>query len=389
MTFKIQENKLFRKENSDFIEANQKIQRLLRAYMENTPKKAFSKNQIAGADIRIGHIKGKLVKRLVIHLRSHGCGWKKRSGGCTMCGFWIETSQSKDQISTEEFIEQFKGVLRNYDMAQFPILCIYNAGSVLNEEEVPFHALEKIFNLISKMPTIERVVLESRIDYVDFEKVKSLKRVLKEKEFIIASGLESSNDIIRELCIHKGLPTKRFERYIEEANSLGIKTRIYLLIKPPFLTESEAIEDAVSSTRYLYDLDVRDVHFETMTIEEYTLVHSLYSLGYYRLPRLWSIIEILREVSPFIKPYISPFRYITDAKDIPHNCPLCSERVTRALLVDYCSDFNISHLVNLDCVCKKEWEKVIKEEDIQPLEKRVLYYLNNISSNRKRAGHEI
>lgn len=372
-------NSFPKKKNSDFVEACQKMQQLLKKYMENTPCKSFSKNKIAASDIRVGHVDGKAVKRLVIHLRSNGCGWKK-SGGCTMCGFWSETSQLKEKIHTKHFINQFKDVLKKFDIAQFPILSIYNAGSILNEDEVPFFALEKIFNLVTQIPTIKQVVLESRIEYIDFEKVRCLKSILKEKELVIASGLESSNDTIRELCIHKGLPKKHFERYIEQTHSFGVKTSIYLLIKPPFLTEYEAIEDAVTSAKYLYDLNVRDIHFETMTIEEYTLVHTLYDKGYYKVPWLWSIIEIIKRLSPSIKPFISPFRYIANSKEVPNNNHLCTETVTKAILNDYCSDFNISHLVNLDCTCKRQWLEAIEETDIQPIEKRALHYLAILSS---------
>lgn len=367
-----------KKESSTFVEAQIKMHQLLKYYLENSPHKVFIKDEIASSDIRIGHIDSKPVKRLVIQLRSNGCGWKK-SGGCTMCGFWSETSQMKEKISAEDFVNQFKRVLKKFDITQFPILSIYNAGSLLNEEEVPLSALEKMFNIISQLPTIKRVVIESRTEYVDFKKVQRLKSILKEKELVIASGLESSNDTIRQLCIHKGIQKKHFENYIEQANSLGIKTRIYILIKPPFLTEGEAIEDAVSSTKYLYDLDVKDIHYETMTIEEHTLVHTLYEKGYYQLPWLWSIIEISKRVSPFIKPYVSPFRYIADSIEVPHNCRLCTETVTKAIFNGYCSSFDLSHLRNLDCACKTRWLEAIKEKNNKPIEKRVLHILSGLT----------
>ena len=361
-------------------EGHIKLEKILKQIVENTPCRVFSKEKLVKTDTRIGHIDGKPVKRLVIHLRSNGCGWKK-SGGCTMCGFWNETSQQKDKdrVKAEDFISQFKGALKAFNLSRYPILSIYNAGSAFNEEEIPFEALETIFRMISKIPAIKQIILESRVEYVTKNKVRQLKNIIAGKDLIIGAGLESSNDTIRELCINKGLPIKRFEEYIELSKSLGMNSRIYVLIKPPFLTEMEAIEDVVGTTRYLYDLGVSDIHYETTTIEKNTLVHILFNKRLYQMPWLWSIVEIINRVSPFAKPFLSPFRYIVDAQGIAHNCTLCNNRVTHALLDDYCSSFDLSRLEKLDCSCKSRWlEEIMKPAELS-LEERVLKILSELS----------
>ncbi|MFC2142067.1 archaeosine biosynthesis radical SAM protein RaSEA [Acidobacteriota bacterium] len=357
-----------------YITAQKIIQNVLTHIGQNSPTKTYRPDEIAKYDIRIGHIGGKPVKRLAIHFRSNGCGWKK-SGGCTMCGFWTETSQGKDIVKTEDFVIQFQKTLAEIDITRYPILCLYNAGSVLNESEFPFQALEKIFSKIIQFPSIKRVVLESRIEYVDPAKIKFLEKKLQGKELIIASGLESSNDIVRDLCIHKGISQNKFESYIEKTKSNGINARVYLLIKPLFLTEAEAIEDAVSSTEYLLNLEVNDIHYETMTIEENTLAYELFRKKNYHVPWLWSIIEIIRQVSPDVHPFISPFLYIADSIAVPHNCTLCSESITKALLVDYCSSLDPSILSNLECSCSSEWKKELKTNDSRSIENRVFQTL--------------
>ena len=366
------------KKGSLYEETNIKLGKFLKQIVEGTPCKVFSKYEVVKTDIRIGHIDGKPVKRFVIHLRSNGCGWKK-SGGCTMCGFWNETSQQKDRVKAEDFVSQFKGALKAFNLSRYPVLSIYNAGSAFNEEEIPFEALESIFRMISKIPTIKQIILESRIEYVTKDKIRQLKNIIYGKDLIIGAGLESSNDTIRELCIHKGLPRKRFEQYIELSKSIGMNPRIYVLIKPPFLTEMEAIEDVVGTTRYLYDLGVSDIHYETTTIEENTLVHILFNKEFYQLPWLWSIVEIINRVSPFAKPFLSPFRYIVDAQGVAHNCRLCTNKVTHALLDDYCLRFDLSCLKKLECSCKSRWlEEIMKPAEL-PLEERVLKILSELS----------
>ena len=360
------------------MEAHLKLDKFLKQIVEGTPRKVFSKNEIVKTDIRIGHIDGKPVKRLVIHLRSNGCAWKK-SGGCTMCGFWNETSQQRDTVKADDFISQFQGALGTLNLSQYPILSIYNAGSAFNEEEIPFGALESMFRTISEIPTMRQIILESRIEYVTKDKVRQLKNIINGKDLIIGAGLESSNDTIRELCIHKGLPKKRFEQYIEMSKSLGMNSRIYVLIKPPFLTEGEAIEDVVGTTKYLCDLGVRDIHYETTTIEDNTLVRVLFNKRLYQLPWLWSIVEIINRVSSFANPFLSPFRYIVDARGVAHNCALCDDKVTRALLEDYSSSFDLSGIKSLDCSCKSRWLEAIAEPADYPLEERVLKILSGLS----------
>jgi uncharacterized Fe-S cluster-containing MiaB family protein len=82
------------------LSVQQKMRKVLQSYRDSAPVKTISKNEAAAIDLRIGHIQDNPVKRLVIHFRSNGCGWKNAAGGCIMCGFWNETTQMKDKIKT-------------------------------------------------------------------------------------------------------------------------------------------------------------------------------------------------------------------------------------------------------------------------------------------------
>ena len=360
------------REVSNASKALLQLQKVLMNFIQRSPQKDFRKNEAAKIDVRIGHISGFPVPRLVIHFRSNGCSWKQKTGGCTMCGFWNETSQFHEVITAADFIEQFKNVTAKVDISQYPILCLYNAGSVLNEEEIPFEALEVIFSTLSRFETLKQIALESRVEYVSKDKLSRLKGLVPDKELVIASGLESGNEKIRQLCVHKGLDRRVFEGYVELGHSLGIIQRIYLLIKPPFLTEQEAIDDAVSSARYLYALGIKDIHYEAMTIQENTLVHALYERGHYRPPWLWSILEILKQLSPDVKPFISPFRYIGDVQVAPHNCERCSDLVTDLILKQYCSHYDLNKLEQVDCPCRAQWIEELSQSDPLPIEERVL-----------------
>lgn len=350
---------------------HQQIRHVLNQYAQNIPLKTFESDQIVKYDIRLGHLEHKPVKRLVIHFRSNGCG-HMTGGGCSMCGFWAETTQRKYTISTSDFVSQFLNLFGRLDITAYPIISLYNAGSLFNDEEMPFEALEYIIRQLSQCSTVKQIELESRLEYITREKICRLQRLLSHQALVVGTGLESSNTTIRELCINKQIDLREFERYIEWSRQLGVSSRIYVLMKPPFLTEQEAIEDVIATTQYLQTLNVTDIHYEAVTVEPYTLVFDLYKHGYYRPAWLWSIVEILQQIPGTVHAFMSPFRYIAESTDIPHNCSQCTERITYALIHDYCTSYDVSVLTNLACSCKSDWRKDVQFTSSLSIEERIM-----------------
>jgi len=252
-------------------------------------------------------------------------------------------------------------------------LGLYNAGSFLQEQEIPFTAVERIFHLASRhLPDLRRVVIESRVEYITMEKLERLQNILgNNTELAIGMGFDSENEIVRNLIINKGVSKEGFERAIEITRQLDVQSIVYVLLKPPFLTEREAIEDAVESTRYVSGVGPTEIHYETVTVEADTLVDQLYTSGLYRPMWLWSIIEILKRVRSFAMPYMTPLRYVAQAVDVPRNCPACTEMVTDRIYNRYCSDWDLAHFAGLDCPCRAEWLEAVREEPLLSLEERV------------------
>lgn len=87
-----------------------------------------------------------------------------------------------------------------------------------------------------------------------------------------------------------------------------------------------------------------------MTVEEGTLVHALWREGHYRPPRLWALVEIVRQAS-FPKLYVSPFKYSVEALDSPRNCGKCDDYVAMRILNHYNVSFDRTTLSDLNCEC--------------------------------------
>jgi len=355
-------------------QALRELRGFLRDMKKDVRAKNFDPDKIARTDVRIGHVDGKTVDRFVVHFRSTGCLWDKRAGGCTMCGFWNETAQFMRPITHRNFVNQFADVLRTHELQQYPVLSLYNAGSFLVEQEIPLSAVEEIMGLVARhLPDLKRVIIESKVEDVDREKLRGLQKILGNRtQLALAVGFESQDDTVRNLCINKGCTKRQFENFVELTRSDGLHSIVYLILKPPFLTEREAIDEAVASTRYVCQVGASEVNYETMTIESDTFINLLYAQGLYKLPWLWSVAEILQQVRPFSTPFLTPFRYIADSIDTPRNCPRCTSSVIKSIYQDYCADFEAAHFATLTCRCKADWEQELAREDFRSIPERVL-----------------
>ena len=94
---------------------------------------------------RKGYVDGRFVDRFVFFLRGTGCSWVTQCGGCTFCGFWDATNFG-ERIADVNYMAQVQNVLADpaLDLEQYPILCLYNDGSLLVEEEIGLEVVLEI-----------------------------------------------------------------------------------------------------------------------------------------------------------------------------------------------------------------------------------------------------
>jgi hypothetical protein len=369
-------NILFSQKDSCYNSVRTDLKKALFQIRSRDPNTVYDPARALSSDIRIGYLHGRPVERLVITLRSAGCGWVRRGGGCTMCGHYPGTTRG-EPLRPLDFLRQFQKEMAFYRDRNVPVLCLYNSGSMLNEEEIPGEALAGILDMVARKEGIKKVVLESRPEYCSKEKIRWIRKQLGPKRLEIAMGLESSNDQILALTLNKGFASEEFRSMVEEIKEY-VPVRIYILLKGPFLTEREAVEDAVSSIRFARTLSPREIHLEPATLQEHSLLHSLHGAGHYRLPWLWSIYEVLRRVGRECRVYVSPFSHMPRPYRIPENCRVCTGTIQDLLTRHYNRTFDLSPLHGYSCTCRSEWEEALLEEDPRPLAVRVIQGLEAI-----------
>jgi radical SAM enzyme (TIGR01210 family) len=322
-----------------------------------------SSSSPAHIEIREEFFRGKNSKRAVIFIITNGCEWALKSAhGCTMCGHLAKQALNQKQISSEDFVTQFESAFSTIDFEDMPILNVFNNGSFFNDREMPSDARKEILRLINKNKYIEKLLVESRPEFITQQAIQELKSLIPEKELEIAVGLETTNDLYRILSVNKGYSFRTFLKSAQIIMKNNIKLRTYILLKPPFFSERLAVDDAIRSIKTVFELGADTVSLEGITVQKYTLVDYLYRKGLYRTPWLWSIIEIIEKTHHLGKVLIGLFTFYPSPDVVPSNCPSCNHEVMNAI-VRYNQTLNPDIFKNLNCQCKEEWRDDLESGD--------------------------
>ncbi|MFQ6128976.1 MAG: archaeosine biosynthesis radical SAM protein RaSEA [Thermoplasmata archaeon] len=282
----------------------------------------------------------RVVECYVIVLRTKGCYWSRMSG-CSMCGYINDCAEDASPV---DISMQFQNAMKAYAGQRY--LKIYTSGSFLDEEEIEKNTGLKM--LKTALSQADSVLIETRPEFIS----KQLLENLPNGEGIeIAMGLESANNVVLQKSISKRMVFEDFKNACKICKDLGIRTRAYVLIKPPFLTEKEAMMDAISSARLSSDL-VDTISFNPVNVQRNTLVEYLWRRGEYRPPWLWTLLEVIESLRN-LGPRILVSTVGAGEKRGAHNCGQCD-----SVIIDFLKDFSLDELSSspkLECNCRDEW----------------------------------
>jgi len=191
-------------------------------------------------------INKKIVDTFVIILRTQGCSWALKSG-CSMCGYFNDSAWTK--ISDEELYSQYQNAMEKYKDQRF--IKFFNSGSFLDNSEVSKKVRNKI--LLDLKDKVEKISFESRPGFINKNITDETKKILGDKKIEIGIGLETADDSIRNKIINKGFTFKQFKKAADLLKKNNIDVKTYILIKPLFLTEKEAIDDALNTVKKIKD----------------------------------------------------------------------------------------------------------------------------------------
>ena len=299
------------------------------------------------------YLDGESVDAGVVVLSTRGCAWALRAG-CTMCGYIYDSSRG---VSQAEVLRQFKeGVAK---IGKVAYLKVFNSGSFFDSGEIAPEARREIYRLVNSLG-IRRLQVESRPEYISREVLEEAAELL-EPELEVGIGLETTSDYVREVCINKGFTLGEFRRALGLCRSAGAKVKAYLLIKPPFLTEAEAIEDAVRSGIKAARMGVDRLSFNPLNVQRGTLVEELFKKREYRPPWLWSVVAVVRRVKQRVSIPVVCSPSGAGTKRGAHNCGRCDARVLSAIR-SFSATQELHHIESLSCSCRQRWKEELALE---------------------------
>jgi radical SAM enzyme (TIGR01210 family) len=277
-----------------------------------------------------------------------------------MCSYRHERygEQSCDEL-TRHLKAQLAWVLREHRLDEYRMVKIFTSGSFFDPAEVP----PAFRNEVASTFRGKLLIAETRPEYVTEDAFTPFIEAINDGSWknplYCAIGLETSNDQIREKCINKGFDFADFTSAVTVARATGAGVKVYLLFKPLFLTEREAVDDMKATLRDITpyaDL----ISMNPCTVQRNTEMEYYWKRGAYRPPYLWSVLTLLMN---------SPVHMTCDPlgggqKRGPHNCGSCDYELVKGIR-DYSLNADrdlIGALLDTTCDCKHEWEFVLESE---------------------------
>lgn len=290
---------------------------------------------------------GRKVDAMVMIMRTNGCCWV-REGGCTMCGY---REASLGGVTEDDLLSQLDQALSRYRGE--PFVKIYTSGSFLDDAEVPPSVRARVFDAFGDC---ERILFESRPEFVTEDRLAHVPSTAT-----IALGLESSDPEVLSRSVHKGFTPQDVERAGTLSRSMGLGVRTYLLLKPPFMQERAAIDDAVRSARFA-DRFSDEISVNPLNVQRGTYVERIWKRGDFRPPWIWSLMEVFRELSSTVGARLMSSPSGGGASRGVHNCGECDQRALEAI-----ERFSFSQDpgdLDVSCGCRDRWLRYMEAEGI-------------------------
>lgn len=297
-------------------------------------------------------------RAFVVILKTRGCTWAL-AGGCTMCGYANDSAWTK--VSEEQLVAQFEKAWRRYQGEE--LVKIYTSGSFLDRFEVMPGAQKAILSLIGKGP--KKVAFESLPGFVTDEALGPLEGLCQKLE--VGIGVESVNLRVLRDSVNKGHAFEAFPAAAAACKRHGVSVKAYLMCKPPFLKESDALADS-TATIVAAAPHSQMVSLNPTNVQSNTLVDALFKRGSYRPPWLWTIVQSLldgrtaAEAAGFDGMLKSDVIASGQSRGA-HNCGQCDETV-----VGYLKKYKSTQdkkwlkacLDEVECRCRTEWKLTLE-----------------------------
>lgn len=221
---------------------------------------------------------GQTAEISTIFLTNRECPFR-----CLMCDLWKNTLD--ESLAPGQIIQQIRYALGNLPPATR--IKLYNSGNFFDARAVPPKDLPGIAALVQ---CYDRVIVENHPLLCNQSCLDFQQQLTGQLE--IALGLETVHpDILKAL--NKRMTLDDFARANEFLLNHAIETRVFILLKPPFMEEQEGIDWAIRSVEYAFSQGVSCCSL-IPTRAGNGMLEQLQQNGQYSLPAFTSIETTLK-----------------------------------------------------------------------------------------------
>lgn len=253
---------------------------------------------------------------LTIFLTNKECPFR-----CTICDLWLNTLNVRVPIGG--IPAQIKEGCSQYSQARH--IKLYNAGNFFDPQAIPPEDHGEIARLVHPFET---VIVENHPRMTDARCVRF--RDMIDTNLEIALGLETIHPQVL-LDLNKRMTVEHFDRAAQFLVRHQIAVRVFLLLKPPGMTEEQGLEWMMRSVQHAINVGATCISM-IPTRAGNGIMERLQSAGQFSPPTLRSMelalergIEYARQISP--KPRV--FMDLWDSARF-FDCPDCGpQRVMR------------------------------------------------------------
>lgn len=251
---------------------------------------------------------------LFIVLYSLKCRYAK----CIGCS--LHELSSPENLNTQmEIYKQIDYVIEeisNEEKKMVNEIILSNNGNMMDSATMPTLSLLYIIDkCITHFPGLKKVILESRLEYINEAKLDNLQETINNKgiELEIAFGLEIFDDFYRNNFYKKGIKIETLEKMMEVFTNYNLSVRVYMMFKAcAQMNLEESIIDINQAANYLSQIASKRnikiiLHISPTYVAKGSQLETLYHLGQYKPPDLYDIEQLLNnlEVYKNISYYIS------------------------------------------------------------------------------------
>jgi radical SAM enzyme (TIGR01210 family) len=179
-----------------------------------------------------------VVPVATVLLTNRECPWR-----CLMCDLWRNTLT--ETVPTGAITAQIDYALERLPAAQQ--IKLYNAGSFFDPRAIPPGDYAPV---AARVQAFDRVIVESHPALVGQACLRF--RDLVEARLEVAMGLETVHpEVLPRL--NKRMTLDQFSGAARFLKDHGIDLRVFILVKPPFMKEADAVEWAARSIDFAFD----------------------------------------------------------------------------------------------------------------------------------------